>query len=338
MTAADGLSGRQVETLIDALIAGYPAHEELEMLLYIELEKRSLLAIAGTGGLRSCVFRLVRAADSEGWLPELIIAAVERRPRCAELRAWIAADGHALGPVMTAADLTSQAPSEPRHYELLRSMSFDLVELHRVALRAVKEPSSHVVGFATRYPDDVFVGKLCEWLEANLSDTKRKDPLPLFPEFGPVPGRLHALARYRRDLDSADVLCTVHAEGVPADRIAEFWEGVGREFTGITRRLVLVFVCDSSATCPADVIELPLPWFEVTDIDMWTREIARMYRWPVELADAWTALLCEESMYDGALDVRGLYEAMDRSINDVRYRTHSFRQQLEGRVGYADAP
>ena len=76
MTAADGLSGRQVETLIDALIAGYPAHEELEMLLYIELEKRSLLAIAGTGGLRSCVFRLVRAADSEGWLPELIIAAV----------------------------------------------------------------------------------------------------------------------------------------------------------------------------------------------------------------------------------------------------------------------
>lgn len=338
MTMAGALSGHQVETLIDALIAGYPTHDELEMLLYIELEKRSFLAIAGSGGLRSCVFRLVRAADSEGWLPELIVAAVRRRPRCAELRAWIAADGHALGAVIDAADLASHGPPEPRPYELLRSMSFDLVELHRVALRAVKGPSSHVVGFATRYPDDVFVAKLCEWLEANLSDTKRKDPLNLWPEFGPVSGRIHAVARYRRDLDSADVLCTVHAQGVPPGAIAEFWDGVGREFAGIARRLVLVFVCDSSATFPADVIELPLPWFEVTDVDMWTRDIARMYRWPVELADAWTALLCEESMYDGALDVRGLYEAMDRSIDEVRYRTHSFRRLLEGRMGYADAP
>jgi hypothetical protein len=157
-------------------------------------------------------------------------------------------------------------------------------------------------------------------------------------DFGPVEGGIRAVARYRRDLASADVLCRVYAQGVSAAVIAEFWRGLHHEFPGISRRLVLVFACDTSTELPADMLELPLPQFEVTDVDIWTRDIVRLYGWPVELADAWTAWLCEESMDDDILDIRGLYETMDEHIQEVRYQPHVFRQRLEGRAGYANAP
>jgi hypothetical protein len=328
VNATDGLKGSQVGTLVDALIDAYTP-DDLEILLYIKLG-RSFRDIAAGNSFRARVFNLVRAADSEGWLPDLIAAAGEDRPGNVQLSRWITANGQGVGPAVAA---------RPTHV-LLRyvSMNFDLIELRRIVLRTIKQPVSPIVGFVVRYPDDVFVAKLCDWLESNLSNTRRKDAVNLYSDFGPVDAGIRAVARYRRDLDSADVLCKVYAQGVSAEVIAEFWAGINREFPQISRRLVLVFICESSAQLPTDVIELPLPRFEITDIDIWTRDIVRMYGWPVELADEWTAWLCDESMYDDVLDVRGLYETMDDHIQQVLYEPHSFRQRLEGRAGYANAP
>ncbi len=332
MNAAGSLNGQQLGRLIAALIDAFPSHDQLEMLLSIQLT-RSFIEIAGTGELDVCVFKLVRAAMREGWLPALINAAVDRQPGNAKLRAWVESNGQVSG-----LEITATSPILLPSYELVKSMNFDLTELHKVIIGAVKAPVSSVLGFATRYPDDVFVAKLCDWLESRVANTRRKDALNLWPEIGSVSERLHALARYKGDLDSANVVCKVFTQGVPGPIVTEFWRRVHQEFAGINRLLLLVFACDSAATLPEGMIELPLPRFEVTDIDIWTLDMVHLHGWPVELASAWTDLLCDEAIYNGVLDVRGLYQAMDQTIEEIRYEAHSFRMRLEGRIGYADAP
>ena len=58
--------------------------------------------------------------------------------------------------------------------------------------------------------------------------------------------------------------------------------------------------------------------------------------WPPNMADAWTDLLCEEALYDGELDVRALYEAMDQSILAIRFEPDEFRMKLETRTRHAN--
>jgi hypothetical protein len=295
------------------------------MLVGIQLS-RSFVQIAGTGELDVCVYRLVRAAMSQGWLPALINAAVARQPGNVRLQAWVESDGQVFRTPITAMSAISLQP-----YEFINSMNFDLTELHKVIIRAVMTPVSSVLGFATRYPEGVFIAKLCDWLESCVGNTKRKDALNLLPEIGPVSERLRALARYRGDLDSANVVCTVYTQGVSAEIVTEFWRGVNREFAEINRLLLLTFVSDTAATLPEGMIELPLPHFEVADVHKWTLDMVHLHGWPVELANAWTKLLCDKATYDDVLDVRGLYEAIDQTIEEIRYQAHDFRTRLERR-------
>jgi len=328
MNANGGLNSSQADALIDALIDAYPEWDEFDMLLFRKLD-RSFEEIAGRGKLQSCVFKLVRNAMSEGWLHDLIAAAVERRPENITLRAWVEAHGHAVG-------LLGQSPM--KGYELAKSMNFDLNELHKKIIGELRDPAHPVVGFALRYSEDVFLAKLCDWVESRASKIKRKDSLNLRPELGPVPERLRALRQYKRDLDSADVMCTVYAQGVSAEVIMEFWHGVRHDFVDIKHKLLLMVASDATAIFPEDMIELPEPNFEITDIELWTGDMIIHCGWPQDLASAWTHLLLEHSLFDGVLDIRCLYYAMDETIKDVQNDAKSFRQRLEGRMGHANPP
>jgi Effector-associated domain 1 len=328
VSAERGLEGEQIGTLVDALIDAYTP-EELDILLYVKLS-RSFSGIATGGSFKVRVFNLVRTARREGWLPDLVIYAGKERPGNTRMKDWITANGHVVG-----AAVAPQFDDIIARYE---SMNFDLIELRKIVLRAIKYPVNPVIGLVVRYPDDVFITKLCGWLESNLSNAKRKDALNLYSDFGSVSDRIRAVTRYRRDLDTADVLCKVYAQGVSMAVVAEFWRDVQREFAQISRRLVLVFACDSLVDLPAGMVELPPPRFEVTDLDIWTRDIVLLCGWPVELADEWTDLLCDEAMNEDVLDIRSLYETMDDHIREMRYQPHVFRQRLEGRTGHANAP
>jgi Effector-associated domain 1 len=332
MSATDSLDGPRLGSFISALIDAYPSYDHLEMLLTIQLSK-SFADIAGTGALRLCAFKLVKAAMSGGWLPDLITAAIAEQPGNAKLRAWIESEGWVEG-----LDVIAASPTSLPAYELVKSMNFDLAELHREIIRAVREPVSPVLGFATRYPEDVFLRNLCDWLESYVNNAKRKDALNLLPTIGPVSERLRALAQYKPDLDSANVVCMVYTQGVPAEIVMDFWRGVHHEFAGINGLLLLVFASDTAATLPEDMIELPLPHFEEEDIYIWTVDMVRMHGWPLGLANAWTELLCREAIHDDVINVRRLYLAMDRTIEEVRYQNDDFRTRLERLSRNADAP
>lgn len=73
------LSGQQRRQLNDALIRAFPKKSSLEQMLSFELDK-NLAVIAGGDALGAIVFRLIEAAEAEGWVEELIIAARKENP------------------------------------------------------------------------------------------------------------------------------------------------------------------------------------------------------------------------------------------------------------------
>ncbi|MBO3461985.1 effector-associated domain EAD1-containing protein [Aetokthonos hydrillicola Thurmond2011] len=79
------LSGKQRQELESALIDAFPTTLKLERMLSFGLE-RNLRAIAGEGSLQDIVFRLIQVAESQGWLEDLICAALNLNPRNARLR------------------------------------------------------------------------------------------------------------------------------------------------------------------------------------------------------------------------------------------------------------
>jgi hypothetical protein len=227
--------------------------------------------------------------------------------------------------------------SPPTEQQLLDSVYFDLTDMRKAIRRAKAAAPSRVLGFGVTYSEFVFVNKLCDWL-ANylLGETQRKDPLNLKPELAPVSRRLRQVARYREDLESANVLCLVLVDAVPRECIAEFWDGICHDFAGIGRYLALVFTGDGSTAFPPEVAVLPPPRFDLEDVALWAEEMISRRGWPPDMADAWTDLLRDEALDNGELDVPALYEAMDRSIQAIRFEPDEFRVKLEMRIRHAN--
>jgi Effector-associated domain 1 len=321
---AEALNGMQLRTLIDALLDAFVERLDFEQLLTFRLD-RSFDLIAGEGGLQQCVFRLVSAAKSQGWLQDLIEAARQERPRNSKLRTWV-----------ESVDATSTI-TIPFIHQLLDTAYFDLDDLRRIIARVKNESATKVLAFGVDYPDQLFVRKLCDWLVSYLGDAQCKEPLNLMPELAPVARRIRHVIRYRPELSSSNVLCVVHAADVPAETIGDFWTAISTSFQSIEHYLVLIFIGRSDTAWPAGIIVLPSPQFEVYHVDLWTHEMVRRLGWPIELGDVWTELLCDESMDDDVIDVRGLYETLDRSIRDLCFSPVAFRRFLEERRGDAYA-
>lgn len=68
------LSSQQRKKLQEALIDAFPMKSSLEQMLSFELDK-NLDRIVGEGSLETVVFNLIKVADSQGWIEDLILAA-----------------------------------------------------------------------------------------------------------------------------------------------------------------------------------------------------------------------------------------------------------------------
>ncbi len=97
------LTGRQYEQLLHALIDAFPAQMRLAQMVRFRLDK-NLNALALGENLQDIVFRLIEAAQADGWLAQLIAAARESNPGNPSLLAF--------------AQQFSLAPNAPRRAEL----------------------------------------------------------------------------------------------------------------------------------------------------------------------------------------------------------------------------
>ncbi|MEV4137329.1 effector-associated domain EAD1-containing protein [Dactylosporangium sp. NPDC049742] len=86
------MTGRRLGSLLEAILAAYPSRADLDRLLLFSLDRR-LSDYAGETGLRQVVFELIRAAQAEGWLAQLVDAVYVDRGGNQLVRAWVAANG-----------------------------------------------------------------------------------------------------------------------------------------------------------------------------------------------------------------------------------------------------
>jgi hypothetical protein len=88
------LIGEQIERLNEALLDAYRRRPDLSRMIKFKLN-RNLENMTGPGGLEDVMFELVDRAEAEGWVEELVAAAVQDRggnPRLREFydRNWLA--------------------------------------------------------------------------------------------------------------------------------------------------------------------------------------------------------------------------------------------------------
>ncbi|MEC4819923.1 MAG: effector-associated domain EAD1-containing protein [Scytonema sp. PMC 1069.18] len=73
------LNGQQYKQLTEALLDAFPEQQRLAELVQIQFEK-NLNAIAMGSDLRAIVYKLIQAAQAQGWIDQLIVGAHEFNP------------------------------------------------------------------------------------------------------------------------------------------------------------------------------------------------------------------------------------------------------------------
>ncbi len=75
-----GLPGQLRKELQNALIDAFPEKSSLEQMLWFELDKNLDVIAGGEGNYRVVVFKLLKIAEAENWVEDLIDAALRENP------------------------------------------------------------------------------------------------------------------------------------------------------------------------------------------------------------------------------------------------------------------
>jgi hypothetical protein len=311
------LTGEQRGRFAAALLAAYPNREDLGRMLDFRLDRR-LDHHVGNVGLREAVGKLTMDAAAEGWLGDLIDAALADRPGNPELREWSEHRQDA-----------GLAPSPEQ--QLYTTVFFDLHTLRRQINDATYAAGSKLLGFGVNYPESVFINKLCDWLPSCLGEVERKDWLNLRPDLSSVDERIKHISPYLAEVASTNVVCPVLVDRVPAEFVGAFWEGVRAHCGEPDCWFVFIFFGALHGDYPPGIVVLDRPHFDVGDLRVWAQEVVALRKWPATMAEAWCQLIVEQAGDPHSLDVRLVYEAMDRSIRNARLNPVRFRRMLEGR-------
>ena len=306
------------------MLAAYPQRVSLERLLSYRLERRLNDLVGNEAGMQVVVFRLITAAREGGWIGALVDAVLKDRPDNAALRSW--ARRHWVAP----AGVAIEPP--PPAVQLLNTAFFDLNPIRRRIIEAKGAAGSRLLGFGVHYPEMLFVDKLCDWLPYCLGELARKDWLSLRPEMSSVDTRIKHVTQYLGELASVNVVCRVFADRVPTDSVGAFWQGVREQCGEPDSWFVFIFAGTLTDGYPPGIVALDPPAFDRSDLTLWAQEVVSRLTWPAPLADAWCQLIAERSGDPHGLDVRLVYEAMDRSISHARHDPAGFRRLLEERV------
>lgn len=314
--------------LCRALLDAYPTRDEFAEVLF-DIEKNLDAIVASQLNLELTVKRVVRTARRQGWLADFERAAIEGNPGNPALLAWY--DVYCVRPV--APPQVAARVSAPPEWQQFEPVYFDLKPIRSALLQAITMPSGAVLGFGVTYGDFAYIDKLQDIVIGHLAgETQRQQPLSLKPEHGRVSSKVERVRRHIDDLVSANVLRVVYVDAAPTADFTEFWQQVCQMLCGSSRHLVLLFVGDAGTTFPLDVTLLPPPRFDRDDLTLWAADTVMQIKWPVTLARAWTDLLCAGASDGPDLDIGMIYEAMDKSIKEIRYDAEGFRRKLENRM------
>jgi hypothetical protein len=217
-------------------------------------------------------------------------------------------------------------------FRLLDTAYFDLSDI-RDAIEEVLEGEPGPAAFVVTRPEEMYVGKLCEWLEQRVDNIRQRPAVSLNPLQGGVDRALRHIDALRPLLGVSSVLCRVniHSPQVGPDDLARFWAEVRLRFAGIERWLLLLVEVHAADLAVEGMVPLPAPCFRRDHIRDWGRtlQVQLQLPWPPGFVRRLTDAVVDYADSAGELDIRLVYDALGGIVHDVRHQPEWIRGELE---------
>ncbi|MGI5239187.1 hypothetical protein [Dactylosporangium sp. CA-139066] len=215
-------------------------------------------------------------------------------------------------------------------FRLLDTAFFDLSEI-RDAIEEVLEGEPGPAAFVVAGHEEMYVGKLCEWLEHCVDDIRQRPAVSLNPLQGGVDRALRHIESLRPLLGSSSVLCrvNVHSPQAGPGDLTRFWDEVRLRFAGLDRWLLLLVQVHAADLAVDGMVPLPAPCFRRRHIRDWGRTLQLQLQWPPGFTRCLTDAVVDYAETDGELDIRLVYDALGGVVHDVRHKPDWIRDELE---------
>lgn len=228
----------------------------------------------------------------------------------------------------------TSAEMQPR-YDLAQPWNFDLTELIKCILNELIRRKNGVIGFGLSYENVKFLEFLCnriehEWGREKFSyiyNSLKIDPISL-----PWEKAVKRVIKYKGNVKEGDVLFGIEAS---EDNMRLFWQGLCEEIghERLPRRLIIILVTHITHGFPEQIVPLPRPQFDSSDIHNWVKQIVQSFHLSETVVEPWRDLMIHECCEEDSLEIQAVYMHIKYMLNKLRRNPtiHCFQQDLEER-------
>jgi hypothetical protein len=225
----------------------------------------------------------------------------------------------------------SPAGRGERSYDAFSTSGFDLKAIKRELDRGLARTGSGPLAFSLPYGDGLVLSRLCDWLADRPGGPEPKHPLSLSPDIMSQHDARQALLAYRHEeLRTVDLVCPVHAGGVPARLVNEFWAGIREEIGPIDHRLIVIFTISGNEPLAGDIRPLPMPAITRSDIRDWVDRLVKEVPGatdvplPAVFTDARTDQIEAAATTTNGLSPRIVFQRLEGLSRDLHSDPHQF--------------
>lgn len=334
------LTGDQVNQFTSALLDAFPSQAKLAEMVRLKLDK-NLHALALGDNLQEIVFRLIGAAEAEGWIAQLIFSAHTSNPGNPVLLEFF----HLSSGMLTKGEHlyeTASGGDEQRvlSYQLPSPCNFDLTRLIEDSLEKV-EGKHGLIGLAVPCDDDAFLENFGERLKKELGrrNIQMWPRLTLKPIHVSTDEAIAIIKRCKQVLQKRDILYPIVIHIFDKHISNAFWQTMCHEFTGnFENRLIVIMGGDSACAFPDDIPLLEPPQFREAHIITWVRDVVGYLGWPDNVREVWKQKMVAECSYNNMLHMRFVYEHLVYTLQLLQgnLSCERFLDELEQRSLYCD--
>jgi len=300
------LKGEHRQKLCTAILDAFPNSGKLEQVIDFGLDQ-NLDAIATGGDYSEVIYKLLKWAESEGKLQQLMDALRHRdygNPGNPQLKS-------------VCQKLQQSQPVGEHFYNLINPCNFDLSTLIDKCLDEVYEQRG-LVGIVLPCDDDAFQANFCQRLKQELgkSNMQIKRALALNPRMTSVETAINIIKRYKNSLAYTDILCPVRVNVRDSAIINEFWQKISIEFEEDFKHcLIIILLGNEDCNFPQFLIQLEPPKFKQTHVHQWIVKLSRNLGWEEKIVNQWKqrmiAECCVDSLENQPLNIRYVYDYLD---------------------------
>ncbi|MBW4502262.1 MAG: hypothetical protein KME57_22500 [Scytonema hyalinum WJT4-NPBG1] len=329
------LKGKQFQQLKEALLSAFPNPPKLEHMVRCGLDQ-NLDAIA-TGNHNDVVFELIKWAETNGSLENLLIAA--RNKDC---------DGNPGNPELKRIyeELLPGQATTKQPYEWLHPSNFDLNDLIKDCFNELDDRQG-LIGLAVPYYKHDFPVYFCERLKDRLNKSHITiiRTTALKPQFTSVDTVVKKIKDNKNNLQKSDVICRILVDDPYNQNTSitdDFWQKIYAEFkdNNIEHRLIVIMFGSENSIFPEGVNKLKPPQFTRADANDWVLNVTRPLKWTQNCQQKWKEMMinnCLEDHNDSQnrlLNIGYVYEHLNYTIDLLKQKPseEEFLKELQQRI------